>query len=212
MRFSGFVRGGCVALAVFLVAGCADRGNNVAEEPSVDEVAETPNARDTASSGPPTTQVWDPEEHIDELEGAAAVLQREAQERWPADYAGLWLDSGVIWIAFTTDAETKVAELREEVPEHHDVRAVQAERSLEPLRELQRTMVRDRTALQDGDPPPDMPQEIRATQGRYDLIIDTKTQVVEVAVERLSRDLRQAFINYYDTKALSFSEGIGQPD
>ena len=176
----------------------------------------TPGLQDPSAvvqpDGTRATVEWKPEEHLDDIAGAAAVLDREAQERWGGEYAGSWIDGGTIWLAFTRDAQAKVAEMKAEVRQPHPVRGVTRSVTLQDLVRLQETMGADRSALQAGEPPRGMPQPIVATQGQYDLDIDLHEGVVSIAVKEVSPELRQAFIDYYRTEALSFLEGISQPD
>jgi hypothetical protein len=156
--------------------------------------------------------VWDPREHVDDTDGAAAVLQHEAAQRWPDLYAGLWIEGGRILIAFTSNAEALVAELRREVPDHHVVEPITAERPLADLLLIQARLAADVNALQDGDPPRGMPEKIRATGGVYDLDIDVREGLVVVSVERMTRQLQQAFTDFYRSEAIALREGLAYFD
>lgn len=158
-----------------------------------------------------TATEWRPEEHLDDIAGAAAVFDAEARARWPGEYAGVWIDGGVIWLAFTSDPVTKVEELQGAVLQPHRVKGVESAVSFEELIALQERMVEDRSALQRGAPPADMPEAILATRGVYDLDIDVSNAAVVVFLEESSEEVWQAFDDYYDSGAIEFEEGVAAP-
>ena len=169
-----------------------------------------PAADDGEAPAAATTQ-WRPEDHLDDIAGAAAVLEGEAQRRWPEQFAGAWIDRGAVWLAFTERPGPKVAQLRREVDQPHPIRGVRSRLSLDQLVALQERMSDDRSALQDGRAPAGMPEPIVETGGAYDLDIDVRRSVVVVGVEGAGPELRRAFRDYYATKAITFSEGVAAP-
>ena len=160
---------------------------------------------------PRVAQPWVPEEHLDDIIGAASVLDEEASKRWPTEFAGLWIDRRTIVISFTEGAEEKVAELREAIQQPHTIVAVNGQHPLDELRAHQQKMITDREHLSEGDHPADMPAAIVETKGNYDLGIDIKTSVVTVNVERLSPELEAAFGEYYGADVIRVEEGMIVP-
>lgn len=157
---------------------------------------------------PKVATEWEPEEHLDDIAGAAAVVQQQARARWPEEFAGVWIRGGAVYVGFTRGAHAKAEELRRDVPTPHRIRGVDATVSFAELRALQQEMGDDRMAVQQGNPPSGMPDAIVDTGGVYDLALDQRRGVVTVNVERVTRSLRRAFRDYYQTDVLRFEEGV----
>lgn len=147
-----------------------------------------------------------------DIERAASKLQEEASTRWPTTFAGVWIDIEPygVGVAFTNNAESNVAELAKSFDYPSDLRAVTAPRSEAVLLALQKQMIDDRSALQEGTPPARLPAAIRSTEGIYDLGIDIRAAAITVRVERVTDPLRQAFQNTY-SPAVILIEGVSQP-
>lgn len=184
--------------ASMVLPGCRDMSSN--------------DARHTQDGEPKVAEQWRPEEHLDDVAGAAAVLEQEAKKRWPSEFAGLWIGAGGIFISFTTDPDEKVAELRQAVPQPHELFPVGAERSLTALRALQQRIIDDRAELQSGGRPKGMPQAIVATRGIYDVGLSLKLGALTINAKELTPELERAFVDYYETDAFVFESGIGGPN
>ena len=82
-------------------------------------------------------------------------------------------------------------------------------RTFDELEAIQQRMVRDRTALQQGTPPPDMPAAIIATGGAYDLDINRETMAIIVFARSPSDELRTSFEQYYGARVELIEGGSG---
>src|SRR3712207_4896779 len=133
-----------------------------------------------ADDVPQTAATWSPQDRLDDIAGAAAVLDRTAQKRWPGEYGGLWIDGRVIWLAFAVDPEAKIAALRREISHPHDMRGVLRTMPLRELLALQQRMRQERSALQNGSRPTGLPDAIVRTEGLYDLDVDVRRACVVV--------------------------------
>ncbi len=104
-------------------------------------------------------QAANPEDH------PVVKAQIYAQETWPDEFAGFWLDfdyprtnkhqGGIpsdqkVFIAFTDDAEEKVAELRQKFPASNPYVAVTHTHSMVELERLQQKVTNDLRAYMDG--------------------------------------------------------------
>lgn len=148
-------------------------------------------------------------------DAVAGILGPTIDAWWPETFAGLWITTPPnefgVSVAFTSDPEAKVAELRELFPFPEDVRAVQAAVPLTELLSIQRTMLDDRTDLQNGVVRSDLPPVITRTQGRYSLGTGIPTNNLVVYVEDVSDELRDAFRSTY-TSRIILREGLSRPD
>ena len=92
----------------------------------------------------------------------------------------------------------------------NDLRAVDAPMPQNALMAILNEMNQDRTALQNGTPPDDLPQEIKDTKGHYDLGTDVPVNMVVVAVETATDELLQAFRSTY-TSRIIMRQGLSEP-
>jgi hypothetical protein len=196
-----------VVLSLTACAGGRDVAARSDQAPSPNQSE----ASDGEGRRPRAAMEWVPEEHLNDIAGAAPALEEEAVKRWPDEFAGLWIDRRTIVVAFTEGAEEKAAELRQAIEQPFPVIAADAERTVDELRDLQQTMIAHRADLGRGDHPSDMPAAMVETRGHYDLGIDIQTGVVTVHVERLSPELQAAFGEYYGAELIRVEEGMAQP-
>lgn len=206
-----------LVVAVSLTGGTVPAA---AESAGVDEAAPawSPDVQDATSEGDIQARMLDELVTRDEairrfdVERSASALQQEVQSRWPATFAGLWIDQSPfsVSVAFTRDAAENVESLKPGFPYPDDLRAVTAARSMQTLTSLQQRMGQDRAALQDGQRPEHLPPVIHGTRGVYDLDIDVPAAEVVVRVAQASEDTRQAFQDAY-SPAVTVQEGLAEP-
>lgn len=146
------------------------------------------------------------------LEDATRELQPYAMERWPDEFAGMWIKDGKfedgVWVAFTGDAEARVQELAEETgyswPEL--LHPVEAESSLGYLKSVQEQIVKERTETQEGIEGADAPNE-----GRFDVKVDIKTSKVIVVAEEASPETKRFFADKYGSSVVVEQGPIAVP-
>jgi len=125
---------------------------------------------------------------------AIESLEVEARARWPESFAGMWgdpVETVPIHIAFTSEAEEKVAALAAGFPAPSILEPHDADHSFNELEALQARIVADRDALAtDESPAFDLPD-------RYDLDIDQARNVVRVIVESGAATFQPVFSAAY---------------
>lgn len=135
------------------------------------------------------------------LETAAMALQPTVSEQWPDTFGGMWLKAGGgapgLVVAFTTEAETKLASLMADFAYPELISAVTVELSRADLQALQSKLIADRTQLLDGDQTDDVPQAIVDTGGSYTLGIRDSLNSVMVYLPEVTSELRDAFEQAY---------------
>lgn len=154
--------------------------------------------------GDPSEPTLDPQTENDELRSAIGALEVEALNEYPDSFAGLWLGEegvgGPVYVAFTGDAATKVAQLAVGFARPDLLRPVETEHSLAALERLQRNLAADRELVHAGTlAVPDIP-------AHYDLGIDLQRNTVYAVVERLTGDTAAAFAARYG-RPLAVREG-----
>lgn len=138
-------------------------------------------------------------EHRFYVERAAGVFQNTVAARWPETFGGLWVDVedfGVV-VAFTEGASARVEELRGEFAYPEALRPATVTVSLAELTQVHARIVAERAALSSGQPPSDMPAEMRQTGGQWDIDIDVEGNTLVVQVQEPSARLRQQFRDRY---------------
>ena len=118
----------------------------------------------------------------DDLLAAIEMLEPKALELWPDSFAGVWLgDSGVgdsVFIAFTEDADEKVARLASGFPRPDLLKPVAVDKSMAELETQRDQLVADRELARGGE------LELAGIPGhRYDLEIDPARNAVVVILE-----------------------------
>jgi len=71
-------------------------------------------------------------------------LEAVTRSRWPNSFAGLWQARGKVFVAFTAKAKRRTGRLRELVAKPGKIRAVNFERSLRELENLEEQIISDR--------------------------------------------------------------------
>ncbi len=125
-----------------------------------------------------------------ELQPHIGALRDDARRLWPDTFAGMWTDhaaGGAVTIAFTDDAEAKVAQLRQGFPRPLLLKAVtkphpvaDLDAVLDALADLREAVRAGRAAL------PGL------TTPRFDLTVDEPGNRVVVRLERPTETLRAA--------------------
>ena len=157
--------------------------------------AATAGASDSTSETPTTVEP-------DPLELAVDLLDAAAIEKWPNEYAGLWLDGeeGPVNLAFTSGADVKVAELAVAFPKPELLRAVDADVSLAQLESLQDEIVAGR------DGQTEVGEQLAAVApAEYPVGIDLANNSVYVQVEKITPQVQDAFRAEYEGP-VSFDE------
>ncbi len=146
-----------------------------------------------------------------DIEDAAGRLSSRIEGRWTDSYGGMWLNvegsETTVTVAFTTDVDARVAELRREFEFPDVLRGAQVERPIAELLESMRRLVDERTALQRGVEPPGIDPAISATGGNLaSAVIPSLGRLVVVAATA-SNELEQALrARYSETVELRQSE------
>ena len=131
---------------------------------------------------------------------SANELEPKARDLWADTFAGLWLGrEHRIFIAFTDDAERKVARLAECYPRPHELEAVTFERPLRELEQLQHQIIGNQES------------DDRVVPDSYDVDIDVKRNVVVAIVEQATEETRDAFRERYGQAVVVREGSLAEP-
>jgi hypothetical protein len=185
-------------------------GTRRSPQPPSDEGEEA--APDTADPEPAGDCGVRREEHQPsraEIEQAAERLADEVAERWPDTHGGVWVDEGarpLVHVAFSERAQEHLATVCRSFEHPDRLRGVSVALSAAELDAAAEHVTEERDALRKGHPPADLPEEIRATEGRYTVTVDQPSNRLVVVVERVTSGLEAAFTERY-TPRLHLEEG-----
>jgi|GEM_PF-2840392 len=146
------------------------------------------------------------------LEDATRELQPYAMERWPDEFAGMWIKDGDFkagaWVAFTGNAEARVKELVDETGYAWPklLHPVEAESSLKYLNSVQEQIVKERTENQQGIEGVDTPNG-----GRFDVTVDLKRNKVLVILEKISPEAERLFSEHYGNSVVIEQGSVAMP-
>jgi hypothetical protein len=116
---------------------------------------------------------------LSELDRASFLLEPTARKLWPGSFGGIWGNAGRVppklYVAFTEDAEEKIAILAEDFPVPEMLEPVTVRHSLNYLENLQLKLIAERESDQDAEDP-----LAEANGGNYDLGIDYEGNAVRV--------------------------------
>jgi hypothetical protein len=135
-----------------------------------------------------------------EIEQAAERLADEVAERWPDTHGGVWVDEGarpLVHVAFSERAQEHLAAVCRSFEHPDRLRGVAVALSAAELDKAAEHVTTERDALRKGEPPADLPEEIRATEGRYTVTVDQPNNRLTVVVERVTSGLEAAFTERY---------------
>jgi hypothetical protein len=135
-----------------------------------------------------------------EIERAADALAEEVARRWPDTHGGVWVTDGArpkVHAAFTDRVGHNLAELCRSFEYPHLLRGVEVELSARELDKLRQEVLDERQALRDGRAPEDMPEVIRATEGRYLAQVDLPRNAILIVLEEPTTELLEAFRDRY---------------
>lgn len=124
------------------------------------------------------------------LQDAVGLVDQAAQARWPAEYAGLWIEpenGGRVVVAFTGGASSKVRALKRGFPRPDLLHARTFARSHRDLLAVQRRMIDDREAVKSGT------LSFPGVTGGYDLDVDVRRNAVVASVPGATEATRAAF-------------------
>jgi hypothetical protein len=151
----------------------------------------------------------------DELEEEVARLRVLIAERWPDTQAGAWIladeDRLTVHVGFTRSVRSSLRAACEEFGYPQLLHGVRTELSEAELQEHLEVVLAERDALREGQPPEDLPREIRRTRGRYAAHVDHAANGLLVTVEEPTERLRDAFRERY-TPRLLLAEGSVDED
>jgi hypothetical protein len=151
----------------------------------------------------------------DELEEEVARLRALIAERWPDTQAGAWIladeDRLTVHVGFTRSVRSSLRAVCEEFGYPQLLHGVRTELSEAELQEHLEVVLAERDALREGQPPEDLPREIRRTRGRYAAHVDHAANGLLVTVEEPTERLRDAFRERY-TPRLRLAEGSFDED
>jgi hypothetical protein len=149
-----------------------------------------------------------------EVERAADALAEEVARRWPDTHGGVWVTDGArpkVHAAFTERVGSNLAELCRSFEYPHLLHGVEVELSARQLDKLRQEVLDERQALRDGHAPEDMPEVIRATEGRYLVQVDLPRNAVLIVLEEPTPELLDAFRDRY-THRLHTARGPVEED
>jgi hypothetical protein len=135
-----------------------------------------------------------------EVERAASELADEVARRWPDTHGGVWVTEGArpeVHAAFTRQVGQSLAELCGSFEYPHLLHGVEVELSAKELGELRAHVLDERDALRQGNPPDDLPEIIRTTEGRYLVEVDEPRNALVIVLEEPTDELQRAFRNRY---------------
>jgi hypothetical protein len=151
----------------------------------------------------------------DELEAEVEQLRDLIAARWPDTQAGAWIladeDRLTVHVGFTRSVRSSLRAACEEFEHPQLLHGVRTELSEVELEEHLEVVLAERDALRDGEPPEDLPREIRATRGRYAAHVDHVANGLLVTVEEPTERLRDAFRDRYLAR-LMLTEGSFDED
>jgi hypothetical protein len=151
----------------------------------------------------------------DELEEEVARLRVLVAERWPATQAGAWIladeDRPTVHVGFTRSVRSSLRAVCEEFAYPQLLHGVRTELSEAELEEHLEVVLAERDALREGEPPADLPREIRATLGRYVAHVGHAANGLLVTVEEPTERLRDVFRDRY-LERLQLAEGSFDED
>ena len=158
------------------------------------------------AQAPPTRTAL--EEEVDRLRALVA-------ERWPDTQAGAWIvddeDGLTVHVGFTRGVRSSLRAACEEFGYPELLHGVRTELSEVEIEEHLEVVLAERDALREGEPPEDLPREIRDTQGRYVAHIDHAANGLLITVEEPTEQLRDAFRDRY-LERLRLAEGSFDDD
>ena len=151
-----------------------------------------------------------------ELDEAVAELRATLAERWPQTHAGAWVVEDVeagatVRVAFTERVGTAVRQLCEQFEHPELLEAVRAHHAATELADLAAEVVAERDALRAGQEPEDLPAAIRATRGRYAVVVDYPVNGLTITVAEPGAALRDAFRDRY-AERIRLVAGDGEDD
>jgi hypothetical protein len=183
-------------------------------EPSEPEQARPAEPSDPEPSGDCGAARDEHEPARSEVERAADALAEEVARRWPDTHGGVWVTDGArpkVHAAFTERVGSNLADLCGSFEYPHLLRGVEVELSARELGKLRQGVLDERQALRDGRAPEDLPEVIRATEGRYLVQVDLPRNAVLIVLEEPTPELLDAFRDRY-THRLHTARGPVEED
>jgi hypothetical protein len=170
------------------------------EEPTEPTDPEVVGDCGTAASGPEPTE--------QELETAVDELRTEIERRWPQTQAGAWImdEPRQVHVGFTRAVGSRLEQLCPSFDYPHLLHGARTVLSDAELQEFLEVVEDDRDDLREGRARRDLPEPIRATEGRYVASVEHARNGLVVTVERRTHRLVEAFRTHY-TPQLHLVEG-----
>jgi hypothetical protein len=134
------------------------------------------------------------------IRAAVERLRDTLATRFPDTQAGAWIVEGerlVVQVGFTEQVQASLRWACEEFEHPGLLEGVRAQLSSSELQELASRVLADREALRDGRPPAGLPEEIRATGGRYAAEVAHEVNGLRVILADPDPALRDAFREHY---------------
>jgi hypothetical protein len=149
-----------------------------------------------------------PPEDIEGLdcERVEGTVEETIRESWPLTFAGLWLDGGTFFVAFTEGAEEKTVQLRACFPERR-FSPVTFEHSLDRLEGLLGRIAFERELVRAGR------LTLRGVPDhRFDLMIDERTNTIRVIMEEPTPEAAATFARRYGDHVIVEQGDLGVPE
>lgn len=134
------------------------------------------------------------------IEDSTIALRQIAVSRWPSSFAGIWIGPGAdptIHLAFTEATSENIADLQDEYAYPELLLGHTAARSWQAVLASREQLLQDRDDLQHARPRPDLPEDIRRTDGAFNVGTDVANDALVVFVEQPSDALEQALDGRY---------------
>lgn len=144
------------------------------------------------------------------LVDAAAKLQRRATKRWPQSFAGVWIDRGRIFVAFTEGAGKRTRKLRQRSAKPKKVKKATGVVFDDSLLALEATIDQASADRAAGvfKPPPGI---VALPTVPYDLTVDIQRNTVVAIHEFVTAQRRLAFQARYGDKVVVEQGQLNEP-